>query len=351
MNRPVVLISIFRETIIGGVAVHASNLYERIAEEGLAVEKVNYATVFVARSVFRKAWLLACMMVHLLRLRLRGAKIFHFHVSNRSLVYYLFAWPLWLLGARLLLSQHSGYGYDKWLSENKGYDWVNRLFLRMVDRLIFMNPTEAEAIRCRYPFLKNRVVTINPFIAPPSAAVPGPNSVPRRTDQFRLVTIGVWMQRYNVEEAIEAAIRFQERTGITTTITVLLSTVIIEPAYQRSLQELIERARRTVTVNLLEDRNDILDILVRHDVFIRPSFLDSYGLCVAESLLVGTPAIATDVCRRCENTLLYRRGETESLHQHLLSVWERKGEKRVRLLHDEEDSFNKYREIYHDFTG
>ena len=47
MKAPIVLISIFRETIIGGVAVHASNLYERIVEEGLPVEKINYATVFV----------------------------------------------------------------------------------------------------------------------------------------------------------------------------------------------------------------------------------------------------------------------------------------------------------------
>ena len=217
---------------------------------------------------------------------------------------------------------------------------------RPLDAFIFMNPDESDAIRRRYAFLQDRVVTINPFIAPPAAEVPGPNSVDRDRGTFKIATIGVWMRRYNVGEAVEAAARFQSRTGVPTSITVLLSTVIVEPEYRDELLGVVARAREVIQVRLLEDRNDILDILVRHDVFVRPSYLDSYGLCVAESLLVGTPAIATDVCRRCDNALLYRRGDAEALHAHLLTIYERKGEGRHRLLNESEDSFNKYRQLY-----
>lgn len=348
MKPPVVLISIFRETIIGGIAVHSSNLYERIVEEGLPVRKVNYAPVFVARSPLRKARLLMGVGWRLLRLRLSGARVFHFHASNRALMYYLLAPPLALSGGKVVLSLHSGYGYDKWLVENKAYHWFNRLLFRPLHRLIFMNPEESAGIRTRYPFLRDRVVTINPFIAPPAAAIPDLDALRPQPDHFRIATIGVWMQRYNVEEVIRAAVRFHRETGIRTTVTVLLSTVIIEPVYRKKLEAIIADARATIKVELLEDHDRILDVLARRDVFVRASFLDSYGLCVAESLLVGTPAIATDVCRRCDNAVLYQRGDEDELQTHLMDVWKRRNTERTSMLAEDEDSFNAYRKIYNE---
>ncbi len=310
------------------------------------MEKVNYATVFVAKRAVRKVRLLLGIGWRLLRLRMGGARVFHFHASNRALVFYLFSVMLALMGSKIILSLHSGYGFDRWLSENKRYDRLNKFFFRLLDRLIFMNPDESESIRSRYPFLDDKVVTINPFIAPPAAAIPNFNAIERSPDHFRIATIGVWMQRYNVEEAVAAAVRFQQDTGVATTITIMMSTVIVEAEYRVKLEAVIAAARKTIAVNLLEDRNDILDVLAQNDVFVRASFLDSYGLCVAESLLVGTPAIATDVCRRCTNALLYRQGDVEALHSHLLSVWKERSSHRSVLLEDSEDSFNGYRQVY-----
>lgn len=346
MPSPIVLISIFRETIIGGIAVHSSNLYERIVEEGLPVEKVNYAPVFVAKGVVRKMRLLAGIGWQLLRLRLGGAKVFHFHASNRALVFYLFSLFITISGGKIILSLHSGYGFDRWLSENGKYDRLNKFFFRLLDRLIFMNPDESESIRQRYPFLLGKVVTINPFIAPPAVAIPDFKAIERTPNHFRIATIGVWMQRYNVEEAVAAAVRFQQETGVSTTLTILMSTVIVEADYRVKLKGIMSIAHENIGIELLEDRNDILEILARNDVFIRASFLDSYGLCVAESLLVGTPAIATDVCRRCANALLYRQGDADGLHAHLLAVWKQYKRPRKVLLEDSEDSFNGYREVY-----
>ena len=346
VQRPIVIISIFRETIIGGVAVHSSNLYERIVEEGMPVEKVNYAPVFVAKGAGRKAVLLAKLGVRLLRLRARGAKIFHFHASNRALVYYLFGWLIALSGGRVLLSLHSGYGYDKWLAENRPYDWINQIQFRFLHQLIFMNPEESERIGRRYPFLRGRIKTINPFIAPPTSAIPVLDSRSAGAGAFSIIAIGVWMRRYNVGEAILAGLRFFEETGVPTTVTLLMSTVIVEEAYSTKLNNLIASARASITVNVLENQNNVLDHLAGADVFVRPSLLDSYGLCVAESLLVGTPAVVTDICRRCNNARLYQPGDMDALNDHLLEVWRDVNHTRVRLLDASEDSFLSYHESY-----
>ena len=346
MNPPVVLISIFRETIIGGVAVHSSNLYERLLEESIPVSKVNYAPVFVAKGVARKAVQLGRLGIKLLKLRLSGARLFHFHASNRALVFYLFAPVLTLLGGRCLLSVHSGYGFDRWLAENPLYDRINGMYFRLLHALVFMNPAESRRIARRYGFLSERIVTINPFIAPPSEALPVRSPPTSAGRPFRIAAIGVWMGRYNVEEAIRAAVRFNKETGYPTEFTLMLSTVIIEPEYRQKLERIITEARKTIHLDLLENRTDILDQLAGSDVLIRSSKLDSYGLCVAESLLVGTPVIATDLCRRCNNAMLYRQGDTEALHQHLLAVFSGRDRPRRSLLEQSEDSFYQYRQLY-----
>ncbi len=347
MRSPVVLISIFRESLIGGVAVHSSNLYERLRENGLPVERIDFAFVFRRPLFLRRFWIVFKVGYRLLKLRLTGARIFHFHASNRALMFYLYAPLLKLLGARILLSLHSGVGYDKWLTRNPRYHTINKVMLRLLDQLIFMNPEESERIRKRYPFLAERIKTVNPFIAPPDAAVPPIDLAPAAT--FRMATIGVWEQRYNVEEAVRAAVKFQRELAVPVSLTVLQSTIREQPDYRKRIEAEIEAARATITVEVLEDRNDILSILARHDVFIRPSLLDSYGLCVAESLLVGTPAIATNVCRRCSTALLYPQGDMEVLHQHLQRVWDQREEPRQRLLAATEDSFYGYLQVYNSF--
>jgi len=341
MKNPIVLISVFRESLIGGLAVHSSNLYERLLENGCRVEKIDYAFLFRRASVPRRIWIILKIGVKLFEMRLKGTKIFHLHASNRALLFYIYGPMIYLTGGHVVLSLHSGYGYARWIKDNPVYHRLNKVFFRLMSRLIFMNPEESARIRAYYPFLRDRIITVNPFIGPPERQLPVPG---RHADyeRMKIATIGAWEQRYNVEEAVAAAVRFNAATGVPTTITVLQSTIRDEPDYhERTLRE-IEEARKRIEVVLLEDSNDILAILAAHDVFIRPSYLDSYGLCVAESLLVGTPAIATDVCRRCSAAMLYTRGDEDTLDRHVMTCWENRDLPRKSRLDITEDSFNAY---------
>jgi len=347
MKNPIVLISVFRESLIGGLAVHSSNLYERLLENGYQAERIDYAFLFRRSSVPRRIWIVFKIGVRLLELRLRGSRLFHLHASNRALLFYIYAPMLYLTGARIVLSLHSGYGYERWVTDNPIYHRLNKVFFRLLNRLVFMNPEESARIRARYPFLSDRIVTVNPFIGPPDKELPVLGRHPDH-ERMKIATIGVWEQRYNVEEAVAAAVRFHAVTGVPTTITVLQSTIREEPVYKQRTMVEIEEARQSIEVVILEDRKDILAILAAHDVFVRPSYLDSYGLWVAESLLVGTPAIATDVCRRCSAAMLYTRGETETLDRHLMTAWENRDAPRKSGLADTEDSFNGYLKEYLD---
>ena len=342
------LVSVFRETIIGGVAVHSSNLYERLVGEGYDVAKVDYATIGQQASVFNKLSTVLSIGGRLLKLRFGGTRLFHFHASNQALIFYLFGPLLALLGARVILSIHSGYGFNNWLDEHPWYDRLNRLALRTLDQIVFMNPQESERTAQRYTFLKGRISTVNPFIAPANEIV---RSLPQRQvdpNVFRIVTIGAWGSRYNVEEAVEAAARLAEEVPVRVSITVVQSTSTFEPAYKDQVLGRFDELSDRLIIKVIEDTDAILPLLATHDVFVRPSKGDSYGLCVAEALLVGTPAIATDVCQRCSTALLYRQGDSNRLDSLLQSVYDERelaGEQRS-LLSPKEDSFQGYLRVY-----
>lgn len=341
--RKVVLVSVFREHLIGGISVHTSNLYARLRELEAPVEKVDFSGLITAPGIFRKLLLILGVGFQLVGHRLSGAKIFHFHGSNRAIMYFIWGPLLWLLGGKLMLSMHSGYGYDKFMGKRWEYRALSWVGFRFLHRLIFMNPEESERIRRRFPFLRDRVVTVNPFIAPKIAYV---NSIrerrPAPDDVFRVAVIGNWAARYNVEEAFRGALAFRRKTGVQVQVTILQSSNMRDTTYQARLEDEFNLTREEMNVEVFEDRTDVLEILAAHDVLIRPSLLDSYGLSVAESLLVGTPAIATNVCRRCDQALLYEQGDIERLVGHLEAVYNSRGGETKNLLNASEDSFTGY---------
>jgi len=51
-------------------------------------------------------------------------------------------------------------------------------------------------------------------------------------------------------------------------------------------------------------------LIKKSDLFVRPTLSDSFGISVQEAILVGTPAVASDVCKRPKGTVLYQTAKT-----------------------------------------
>ena len=341
------LVSIFRNTLIGGIAVHSSNLYARLRAEGVEVRRVDYGEAFVRPAPHHRVVAGLRILLRLIRLRWRGARLFHFHASNQALVYYLYGPLLALTGATLVLSIHSGYGYHRWLAEHRVYDAINGFVFRFLDRLILMNPEERGRIRRRYPFLADRILTFNPFIAP----VRVPPRPPRGQRPFRIITIGSWAERYNVQEAVAAARRFGRELGERIHVTVVQSTAHYDEEYRDRLLEEFAAARAELDLVLVENTAEMMNMLADHDVQVRASKWDSYGLCVAESLLVGTPVLATDVCRRCAAAELYRQGDEGAIVAFLHQRYRQRHRQYGNLLTRAEDSYNSYLDLYRELDA
>ena len=54
-------------------------------------------------------------------------------------------------------------------------------------------------------------------------------------------------------------------------------------------------------------------ILLRSDIFVRPTNTDGFGVSIAEAIYFKVPAVASDVCQRPEGTILFRSRDIDDL--------------------------------------
>jgi len=63
-------------------------------------------------------------------------------------------------------------------------------------------------------------------------------------------------------------------------------------------------------------------VIMKSDIFVRPTAVDSYGISVAEAIHFKVPAVASDVCPRPEGTVLFKSRDTVDFLSRVKAVWE-----------------------------
>lgn len=349
----VLLVSVFKESVIGGVSIHSSNLRDRLIAAGHDVATVDfYAALDPNNGAFAKAQAIASMVRAVLAKAEKGYTLVHIHASNKAIPYYLLAKRLKRLGCTVVLSLHSGLGYFTWLDTHKWFARLNDRYFPLLDQLLFMNEAESQRARERYPYLKSRVSTINPFVAPEVGSLreqPTPAPPP-----LRVVTVGAFIPRYATEETIQACQKLVEQSGKPVDLTLIESSAYAQPAYREQLEQRAQDASAATNGKLsctfVIDTQDVLSVMHGHHAFVRPARGDSYGLCVAEALLLGIPSIATDVCQRCAKAARYAPGDIEALTAWLAARYDDPSIAAHSLLDEHEDSFFQYQQLYRSLT-
>jgi glycosyltransferase involved in cell wall biosynthesis len=72
-------------------------------------------------------------------------------------------------------------------------------------------------------------------------------------------------------------------------------------------------------------------LLMKSDIFVRPTNADSYGISVAEALYFGVPAVASDVCPRPEGAELFKSRDIEDFIARVKTVWDNYGHHKSKI--------------------
>lgn len=82
------------------------------------------------------------------------------------------------------------------------------------------------------------------------------------------------------------------------------------------------------------------------DLFIRPTFTDIEGISVKEALYSGTPAVASDVCKRPDEAILFENRNYKDLERKVLDFHKNRNQYRLRNISFAEHTVRQLWDIY-----
>ncbi len=80
------------------------------------------------------------------------------------------------------------------------------------------------------------------------------------------------------------------------------------------LKTLIRTYKIEKNITLIYDKQ-LVDYMQNADVLIRPTLVDGYGVSLQEALDLGVPAIASDVCKRPQGTVIFENDNYEDMER------------------------------------
>ncbi len=332
---------------IGGISTHTKNLKKRLEQNNYdvavidTISKNNQSNILSGRNPLSFFW-------SLFSLSCKGYNIFHFHSSKRAYPFLISILFLKLFRKKVILSIHHG-GFNDWLSQSRFKERLYIFFFLLADKIIFMNAGDAVGFRKLASADKNKIKSASPFIVEDEKYYHKKYPIVKHDEKFLVTTMGGWRVFYLTENVIEACINIIEEWAVSIELDIIAMTSEMNEDYKQKILKMVkDESREDFHISVTENKDGILSYLVGRDVLVRSSRTDSYGMCVAEALMLGTPAIATNVCPRPSNALLYESNDVDELTSLLKKTLKesRNRTKKESMITKDDDSYFSIEEIY-----
>lgn len=306
---------------IGGISVHIQRLADELQKHNVECVIYNESNVadqqrhIVAMGSYRK---------FILQIPFIRGDLFHFHTIDPRLRMLLGCYKL--LGKKIMLTVH-GESLSQQL-EHAGRLRRKLLLasLKRIDYIVCVNEATTRLL-LNLGFRQDRVGTIPAYIHPNERGggqwpLPAEVSQFMDTEDFVICANGFVRlfqdhDLYGIDLLIEM-MRGLTDNGISARLLFALLGAAEQSPEERKYYEAIKR--RIAAYGLAErfyfyevKDTEFWPILKKSRLFIRPTSMDGYGVSVAEALHCQIPAVASDVCKRPDGTLLFKSRDLEEL--------------------------------------
>ena len=231
-------------------------------------------------------------------LTFRGDAI-HFNYSRCSGLIAIAFMPK--LGRKFLLTLHNGSQTKQYLKLPKFIKYLIKIGSIKID-LFFSICQDHNDLLALLNIKKSCIIRTKTQIQPPRVwpkLINESHVILRNTYTKIIVSSGHLAHSYKFEYLIKYVNDHSDVGGI-----VFLYGDLKDKAY---LKFLVHSVIRPNSVLFYFHRSEVefLSALACSDVYIRPTEIDSWGITIADSLSLGIPAIASDICERHESTILF----------------------------------------------
>lgn len=297
---------------IGGISIYCKRLAEKLHAKDEHVVLRNFAG---SRSDCGYVVDVKNRIVEFLKLFFVPKRLIHAQFTNFYLLMllYLCGWRhdivLTLHNRRLVLLE----GWKRWI--------VNRLFQR-VRYVIYNDPTYTQLLREKFDVSEEKIVLLPTYISPGKDEWKGltPDIVAFLAEhEYTLsanahrVIRNVYGDLYGIDQLISLMDRLVNEKGLDVGMVFCISDIFNHEYYSECLAKIEDLGLENNFLFVIQSPVNGFEVWAATDVFLRPTMSDMEGVSVKEALQFGTPVVASDVCTRPQEAVLYETGNASDL--------------------------------------
>mgnify|MGYP001038049607 CR=1 FL=1 len=278
----------------------------------------------------------------------------HFHSINLK-IRMLLGWYKFL-GKKIILTIHGESLHEQLTKINLIGHYFLLLSLRNIDKIICVNPKTKEEL-LDFAFNLKKIEIIPAFI-PPTPDETDIKQVSeffhkiRRKHKFLITANAFRISFYKNQDlyGIDLSIELMKRlinNGYKDIGFIYVIPDIGDYDYFAKMQNLVKKYNLEDNFHFHTKPVAYPAVINMCDLFIRPTNTDGYGVSIAEAISLQRPAIASDICKRPEGTILFENRNIEDLYIKTADVINNYEEHRSRIENIKyEDNAEKILEVY-----
>jgi glycosyltransferase involved in cell wall biosynthesis len=259
---------------------------------------------------------------------------FHVHASAGNNLFILANVILFMFPkARFWVTFHHGALESAWSKLSSKKISQLRSILEKSNKIICVSDKQVPALLSN-GVLREKIAICSSYIQP----VKSPRKV-TENHLFKIGSSGYGQSYYQFELVINAVSRIQLKYPDVSLEIILYGSV--DPDTARQLNHL-ERKYSWLAVLPACSSESFQTWLASLSMYVRMTLVDSFGLALAEAHEVGTPTIASDICKRPPGTILVPPDSIEILIEKMSELLEHP----KRIDYDTPDGFDELKKLY-----
>jgi len=329
---------------IGGVSIHIKRLFERISESyfGANVILKSFHGTYSDRN--RNIYKVNFKFWEFLQLLFISKRILHIHTAR---------WHAWLFilifGFKhsLILTLHNQKFKEK---QNIFKFLISKCFLKKANYILVNDGDYRDFLINMFQLNSAKLKIVSAYIPPLDVEFKGlPDKISRFIKDRKFVISangsGVKIRNgrdlYGLDVLVD--IIFKLKDEIPGIGLVYLLPQIGNKEYFDSIFEKIRFNNLEENILIFQEQiSNGFEIWAKSDLFIRPTQTDIEGISVKEALSFGIPVIASNVCTRPKESILYQEGDANELLKKVLDI----NRKPVHVEYSGEEAFVEIMNLY-----
>lgn len=299
---------------IGGISIYCKRLIDKLHAKDEQIVMRNFAD-----SKGGCAYVLDVnnRLLEFLKLPFVPKMLIHAQFTNFYLLMLLY-----LLGWRhkIVITLH-----NRRLVLLKGWkQWIVGRLLRRAKRVIYNDPAYTPMLKEKFDIDDDKIVILPTYISPGNDEL---NGLPAEITEFLLehehtisgnahrVIRNAFGDLYGIDQLLYLMDKLVNEKGMDVGVVFCISEIFNHEYYSQCLERIKELGLERNFLFVIHSNVNGFEVWAATDLFLRPTMSDMEGVSVKEALQFGTPVVASDVCTRPSEAVLYKTGDANDLFE------------------------------------